>query len=73
MLFALILILAFPFVAERVQYALTRGHEAARADVAKELLADLPAAELRSNFVQRPRHVLVERLGPIAATEDEQR
>ena len=53
LLLALILILTFPFVAEHVQYALTRGYEAARADVAKELLTDLPAAEFRAAYAAK--------------------
>ena len=42
LLAALIAVLLLPSVAERLQFAITRGQERAKAEVAKELLADLP-------------------------------
>lgn len=48
---SLIILLILPYVAERVQYALTRGYQRARADVARSLLADLPDAESRFSYV----------------------
>ena len=48
---SLIILLVLPYVAERVQYALTRGYQRARADVAKHLLAELPEAQSRFSYV----------------------
>jgi serine protease Do len=43
----LFILLMLPYVAERVQYALTRGYHQARADVARRLLAESPHPESR--------------------------
>ena len=47
----LFILLVLPYVAERTQYALTRGYHEARADVAKRLLAESPHPESRFTFV----------------------
>ncbi len=47
----LFILLLLPYVAERVQYALTRGYQDARADVAKRLLAETAHPESRFKFV----------------------
>ncbi len=47
----LFILLMLPYVAERVQYALTRGYQQARADVARQLLAESDRPESRFTFV----------------------
>ena len=47
----LFILLILPYVAERVQYALTRGYHQARADVARQLLAESPHPESRFTHV----------------------
>ena len=47
----LFILLMLPYVAERVQYALTRGYHRARADMARQLLAESDHPESRFTFV----------------------
>jgi len=47
----LFILLMLPYVAERVQYALTRGYHQARADVARRLLSNKDHPESRFTFV----------------------
>jgi S1-C subfamily serine protease len=47
----LVALVALPYVAERVQYSLTRGEQLAKAEVARELLAEFPEAVSRRTYV----------------------
>ena len=47
----LVALVALPYVAERVQYAVTRGDQRAKAEVARELLAQFPEAVSRRTYV----------------------
>jgi serine protease Do len=47
----LVALVALPYIAEHVQYALTRGDQRAKAEVARELLAEFPEAISRPTYV----------------------
>jgi serine protease Do len=47
----LVALVALPYIAERVQYAITRGEQLAKAEVAREMLADFPEADSRRTYV----------------------
>lgn len=50
---ALVLLLVLPTLLEQIQYALTRGRERARAETARQLLAELPDAQERFRIVAK--------------------
>lgn len=47
----LVALVALPYIAERVQYSITRGEQLAKAEVARELLAEFPEMESRRTYV----------------------
>ncbi|MHB8900852.1 MAG: S1C family serine protease [Thermoguttaceae bacterium] len=47
----LVAMVALPYIAERVQYAITRGQQLAKAEVARQMLAEFPDAESRRTYV----------------------
>jgi serine protease Do len=47
----LVALVAMPYIAQRVQYAITRGEQLAKADVARQLLAEFPDVESRRTYV----------------------
>ena len=47
----LVALVALPHIAERVQYSLTRGEQLAKAEVAREMLAEFPEAVSRRTYV----------------------
>ena len=47
----LVALVALPYIAERVQYALTRGEQLAKAEVARQMLAEFPEAVSRRAYV----------------------
>ncbi len=44
-------LVAAPHIAERIQYGLTRGEQLAKAEIARQILAEFPEAESRSVYV----------------------
>ncbi len=50
-LIALVVILASPYLVEQIQFAVTRGHQRALSETARELLADLPEEANRYRIV----------------------
>ncbi len=44
-------LIALPYIAERVQYAVTRGDQLAKAEIAREMLAEFPEATSRRPYV----------------------
>ena len=53
LLLFLIGILTIPWLAEQIVYAVSRGHERAKAEVARQLLGDLPLPEQRVAWVAK--------------------
>lgn len=47
----LVALVALPYIAERVQYSITRGEQLAKAEVARALLAEFPEAVSRCTYV----------------------
>ncbi len=47
----LVALVALPYIAERVQYALTRGDQRAKAEIAREMLAEFPDAVSPRTYV----------------------
>ncbi len=47
----LVALVALPYIAQRVQYAITRGDQLAKAEVARDLLTEFPEAVSRRTYV----------------------
>lgn len=47
----LVALIALPYIVQRVQYAITRGEQLAKAEIARQLLAEFPDVESRRSYV----------------------